>query len=237
MTEAIRTDPAETNHLYARAWMHKDRGDLDKSIADYTEAIRIKPAGGLYDARHEVYLKQGEDQKAKADLEEAVRLYSAELESDNTKAGPYLYLHRSNAYRELGRLDEALADLTTYLERDTSDSKKYQYEQRGDLLVALGRPNEAVEDYTRAISANGYSATYAKRAAAYRAAGDFKRAIADYTWIEGDSYRFDYDADASSRRGLAKAGLGDLHGAIRDFSKSIEIYPFDEAAYYNRAQA
>jgi tetratricopeptide (TPR) repeat protein len=237
VTEAIRTEPTETSHLAARAWMHKDRSEFDKSLADYTEAIRIKPSGGMQHARSEVYLKLGDEEKAKSDLREAVRLYTIEIERGEAKAPQYLYLGRSNAHRELGQLKEALADMSMFIERDTSDAKGYYYEQRGDLLVALGQPEAAIEDYTRAIKQSAYSSLYAKRAAAYRAKVDFKKAIADYDWIESDSSRFDYDADASSRRGLAKAGLGDLHAAVRDFSKSIEIYPFDETAYYNRAQA
>lgn len=237
VNEAVRVEPTQTSHLAARAWMHKDRGDLDKSLADYTEAIRIKPSGGMYHARSEIYLKQGDEEKAKSDVQEAVRLYTLELERADAKAPHYLYYSRSNAYRELGQLNEALADISAFIERDTSDSKGHYYEQRADLLVTLGQPDRAIEDFTRAIKESAYSGRYAKRAAAYRAKADFKNAIVDYDWIESDSSRFDYDADASSRRGLAKAGLGDLHAAIRDFSKSIEIYPFDEAAYYNRGQA
>lgn len=237
VNEAIRIDPSQASHLGQRAWMHKDRANLDKSIADYTEAIRIEPSGGLHHARSEIFLMQGEQDKYKADVQEAVRLYTLALMQAGEKAVHYLYLSRSNAYRELGQLTEALADVSAFISRDKGDAKGHYYEQRADLLVALGQPELAIEDYTRAIKDNAYSSLYAKRAAAFRAKGDFKSAVADYDWIEGDSNRFEYDADASSRRGLAKAGLGDLRAALRDFSKSIEVYPFDETAYYNRAQA
>jgi tetratricopeptide (TPR) repeat protein len=42
---------------------------------------------------------------------------------------------------------------------------------------------------------------------------------------------------AYSDRGISRAMMGDMIGAINDFSKAIEVYPYFAEAYANRAIA
>ena len=61
--------------LFASGNASYDRGDFAKSIADYSEAIRIQPTeSAAFHNRAVAYLAQGEREKALADYGEAIRL-------------------------------------------------------------------------------------------------------------------------------------------------------------------
>ena len=80
-----------------------DKGEYDKAIADYTEAIKLDPKDAMacfvaYYNRGVAYGKKGDSEKAVADYTEAIRL------------DPYLvyaYVNRGLLYVQKGELDKA----------------------------------------------------------------------------------------------------------------------------------
>ena len=95
---------AEANE---RGLSHAEKGDHDKAIADFTEAIRLDPKdAAVYSLRGLSYAAKGDHDKAIADYTEAIRLNQTQ---------PVYYVRRARAYRALG--DEAKA---------ASDEKKAQ---------------------------------------------------------------------------------------------------------------
>ena len=79
------------------AYQRKD--DLDRAIADYSEAIRLDPKYA------EAYYGRGLTYRNKGDVERAIADYSEAIRLDPKLAAAYN--NRGNAYREMGDLDLA----------------------------------------------------------------------------------------------------------------------------------
>jgi len=86
----------------------------------------------------------------------------------------------------------------------------------------LRKRDDQSNDYADIISARGY---------AYHRAGDYRRALSDYSTalrVDGDN------SYALYNRGLIYHGRGDYKEAIADYSRSIELRPENADAYINR---
>ena len=75
MTEAIRLDPKWAVAYYNRGSAYEKRGEIDKSIADYTKAIRLNPTlARAYYNRGLAYSRNGDKTKAEEDFAQAKKL-------------------------------------------------------------------------------------------------------------------------------------------------------------------
>ena len=75
MTEAIRLDPKNARSYGNRGWAHKEKGEHDKAIADFTEVIRLNPKDAKgYWIRGLAYSEKGEQAKADEDFARARKL-------------------------------------------------------------------------------------------------------------------------------------------------------------------
>lgn len=86
----------------------------------------------------------------------------------------------------------------------------------------LRKRDEQSNDYADLLTARGY---------AYHRAGEYRRALSDYSTalrINGD------DSYALYNRGLIHQGCGNYKEAIEDYSRSIELRPENADAYINR---
>ncbi len=129
-TEAIRRDPNGVNErgesAYARrARAHADKGEYDKALADYTEAVRVyqavKPSHlrarlvEAYMARAECHQKKGAHGKASADYSEVIRIGTGGF-SDLGEAMVFggfaadAHYQRGICYDEAGDHAKAMAD-------------------------------------------------------------------------------------------------------------------------------
>lgn len=150
---------------------HLDKGKLDQAIADYTEAIQLKP--DLFVA----YLNRGTAQRKKGEVDLAIADYTKaiELKADLFDA----YTLRGICYGKKGRYEEAIADFTKALEKKphyltyhglawifaTSKNDKYRNSARAVELA-----QKAVQIHRIANSLNTLAAAYAE-------AGRFKEAV------------------------------------------------------------
>src|SRR5258707_1124819 len=91
---------ASDGHDRGVAWYVK--GDYDRAIADYDEAIRLHPRyAPAFNNRGNVWYRKGDKDRAIADYDEAIRL--------DPKYAP-AYTNRGNAWSGKGDNDRAIAD-------------------------------------------------------------------------------------------------------------------------------
>jgi tetratricopeptide (TPR) repeat protein len=155
-----------------RANAYANKGDYDRAIADYTEAIKLDPNDFLaYRNRGGVYHHiKGDFDRAIADYTQAIRL------DPNDE---YTFEVRGYAYAFKGEHDRAIADYTQAIKLNPNYS--FAYNNRGFAYFAKGDFDRAIADYTQAIRLDpNYSLAYNNRGLAYNRKGDSTRARADY---------------------------------------------------------
>jgi tetratricopeptide (TPR) repeat protein/tRNA A-37 threonylcarbamoyl transferase component Bud32 len=110
LTQAIERHPLHVARIrsavagsYAwRALVRREKGELEKSVADYSEAITFRPNSSYYSGRALAQLRMGDPQRALEDCSEALRL--------DSKSG-WSYYVRAATHTRRGNHPEALADL------------------------------------------------------------------------------------------------------------------------------
>ena len=114
-SKSTRNSP---RRIAAGHWTIANAGDLDKAIADYSEAIRINPQyAAAYCGRGVAYEKnKGEYDKEVTDETEAIQL-------DPKDALPYY--NRGVAYRLKRDYDNAIADNTDAIRLNPNYAKAY----------------------------------------------------------------------------------------------------------------
>ena len=100
-------DPGETTAnralaLYKRGLGYITRGETDRAIADYDEAIKLTPGNGLtFNERGIAYRAKGDFDRAIADFDQAITLDSGNAD---------IYYNRGHARLNRGEPDRAVAD-------------------------------------------------------------------------------------------------------------------------------
>jgi len=201
------------------------RGDYDRSIANYDQAIQLKPAyAEAHNNRGVAYLAKGDYDRAIADFNQAIQ-----LQPDDATA----YNNRGGAYRAKGDYDRAIADYgqAIKLEPDYAEA----YSNRGVAYAEKGDRGQAIADFDQAILLKpDLAEAYNNRGLACADKGDYDRAIADYD--QAIQLQPDYAA-AYYNRGNAYAHKGDYDWAIADYDQAIQLKPDYAPAYYNRGLA
>lgn len=137
--------------------------------ADYSKAFRYR---GMiqYDLKHY--------DQAMADFNRFL-----ELEKDCKNCAPIGYYWRGNVYRVLNRYLEAVADYTKAIELEVEYSNAFRYQ--GLCQLELKQFDEALASFNRFVElekecANCAPIAYTLRGNAYKALGQYQKAIADY---------------------------------------------------------
>jgi tetratricopeptide (TPR) repeat protein len=92
-TELIRSNPRDAVHYYNRGNAYHSKGEFDRAIADWSEALRLDPLG---------------------DQDLAIADYSKAIELNPKSGEPYA--NRGNAYRIKGEDDRAITDYSKAIE-------------------------------------------------------------------------------------------------------------------------
>jgi len=152
------------------------------------------------------------------------------LEAVDPSRRPAFY-HRRGMYREcLGDLAGAVEDYTAAIATDSSFIDAYQ--NRGSAYIELHQARLALNDFNKVIrldpnNANAYIQRARLNSAASAAMADFARAIA----------LSPHDPEAYYQRGLMREAMGDIPGAIEDYTTIIEdIHPGFTEAYLHRGR-
>ncbi len=209
----IAADPSSANYTM-RGQAYKAMGTNDKAIADFSEAIRLKPDNrDALGGRQLVYSKIGDTEKQIADLKELIKL----LPDEDT-----YYITLSQAYRKVEDNDRAISVLDQFI-RKKPDSA-FAYQVRANFYSGTGEFDKAIADANQVIrltpdDPEGYS----YRAMQHFAKGDFDNAIADLT----QAIRLNPDKAASDywQRASARNVKGDYVHAIEDTTHAIQLAP------------
>ena len=258
-TRAIASGDAP-RHILALLYFNRgdefhDKGDFDRAIADYTQAITIDPNyGEAYRNRGWSLFNRGDIDRAFSDYNEAIRLnptsalaltrrgYARYTRGDITGAlsdydeairlGPERpYYERGNVWYDQGDLDRAIADYDQHIRLDPDFADAYR--RRADALRQKGELDRAIADYSAAIDRGPTAAwsVYLRRGEVFEAKGEFDRAIFDY----GNAISLNTKSTrAYIRRGNLYLKNGDLDRAIVDYSAAIRLNPNLAVAFRGR---
>jgi Flp pilus assembly protein TadD len=189
LSGALLADPEDADAYVERGTIYAGKGEHERALADYGEAIRLSPEGPEpYVARAALHARLGNSAQARSDFARAAEGWTKTIELF-TGATPGLrgwaYSRRAEAYTGMGDLvkaeadhDQAIAEYTSAIQADPEDANAYR--GRGDAHCRQGAFDQAVADYDQAVELDPTSAlAYFKRGNAYARLGDEARAQAD----------------------------------------------------------
>lgn len=219
------------------AWQEK--GDRDRAMADFTDAIRLDPDSSLaYSDRGILWREKKDIDRAIADFTEAIRI-EALPKSDLPGPGYVnVYTNRGLAWQAKGDFDHALADYSEAIKFDSRNAEAFYY--RAQVHAAKHEFDDAISDLDAAVrldwprvEPNRTNAYYLRGAAHYDRymygsewvePVDLEKAIADFTEV---IRLLPQNIPAYRARGMAWNVNGDRDHAIADFTKAVELNPMD----------
>ena len=147
-----------------------NKGNYDRAIAEYTEAIRLNPnLTAAYANRGVVYHEKGDYNRAITDYTEAIRLNPNEADYYNI---------RGIAYENKGDYDRAIADHTQAIRLAPNNADTYDW--RGQAYYNKGDYDRAIADFTQQMRLEPNTASaYNWRGYAYMEKGNYRQARAD----------------------------------------------------------
>jgi len=250
LTAAIGKNKKLVEAYEYRGLAYYNKKDYDKAIADYDEAIKLKPK----DTATNTY-RRGDAYFNKKDYDQAITDYTEAIKLDPKYSSAYN--NRGNAYFNKKDYDKAIADYTEAIKVNPKYSNAYFY--RGRAYYNKKDYDKAIADYTEAIKVNPKdTVAYYNRGDAYFNKKDYDKAITDYTevikldpknanaynsraWTYAYYMKTNYDkalADVNQAlkltpndvnyldtRGWVYLGMGDYNKAIADFEATLQIDP------------
>src|SRR5215471_18453673 len=156
---------------YDRGIAWKAKGDLDRAIADYSEAIRLDPK------YEHAYGNRGNAWKAKGDLDRAIADYDEAIRLNPKDASAYS--NRGVTGKAKGDLDRGIADYDQAIRLDPKDADPYT--NRGVAWKAKGDLDRGIADYSEAILLNPkHASSYYNRGIAWVEKRSLQKALADF---------------------------------------------------------
>jgi tetratricopeptide (TPR) repeat protein len=257
-TARIKANPGESFNYTMRAIVSLyQNADLDRSLADLNEAIRLAPRDAdTRLTRALVWRAKGDPAKAIDEYSEVIRhdpqvvpAYfgraaiegeMGELDKSIADLGSAIrleprladaYIVRAAAWNHQGSIDKAIADLSTAVALEPRNAAVYH--DRGLLWSRKKEFDKAISDYGTAIRLEpGTSTGYCSRGFAHKAQKQYDSAIADYSQAVSLDSR---DGDAFCGRGWCWLEKKEYARALEDFGQAIRVDPRDACALDGRA--
>jgi len=224
------------------------KGDLDRALRDFSEAIRI-------DSKYpDTYLERGQTLFKLGETERAIADYSAALARDPRHGGALRA--RGMAHLYLGKTDLAVADLSKAIELGEHDPQMlapielfYARRSRGSIYESRQQYDQEIADCTALIesydhdaalvealaanygnagAANILARVYRQRAGAFARRSSAERAVADLT--QAIRLSSDRGYAALIDRSKLHEGLGRHDLAAADARAALTIRPGSEEA-------
>ena len=219
-----------------------DTKEWDAAIAQYTEAIRVKPDYSVaYFKRGLCYRKKSDIALAASDFASCLQYDSDHLSLDKAADTPYFRVLSANAKSDFYMQNDCEMPIAIWTEAVKRRQDGEWLEQlalahyhRSVSLLNKQRYDQAILDCSLAIQAKP-NARYAYhiRGVAYRDKGDLEAAIRDLTQALGLAPT----SDALADRGEAYRRSGKLDDAIADCDRAIQTDPKNAFAYQVRGLA
>jgi tetratricopeptide (TPR) repeat protein len=226
----IQANPYD-HYAYAyRGVALRHLGELDKSVQDLTEAIRLSPITAAWrNNRGLTYNSKKEYDRAIADYTDAMRL------------SPKWALPRNNrglAYANKKNFDLAIADYSEALRLDPSYALALN--NRGLAFYGKKDFDRAIADFSEALllDEKNYRA-YFNRGNAYRAKSEFERAVNDYNeaiLLDG-KYAAAYDRVANLQASCGKDSVRDGSKAIQNATSACKLTNWKNPGYLSTLAA
>ena len=198
-------------------------------ISYCTEAIDTgqlsgKALGFAFYRRANAYSEIGEQDRAIADYDQAIRINPNHAASFANRG--VAHARKENYDRAIDDYDQAIRIKPTYVDAFTN---------RGVAHARKGDYDRAIQDYDEAIRLDDhYANAFYARGNAYRRIGDYDRAIEDYN----EAIRLNpKHANAFSNRAIAYGRKGEYNRAMESYDQAIGIDPKHINALYNRGNA
>jgi tetratricopeptide (TPR) repeat protein len=222
-TRAIKLDPKFLLAYEQRASGYLNLKQYSQAIKDFDTVLNLNPEyASAYSDRGIAKLESGQYFAATVDFGDAIR---RKKEGDSFVSN--LYEYRADANVKLGQYRDAIADYSNAVERQLANDTfllslkqlralypEYDRVPDGTLLRkinALFWPQFEYKVFTEQIDKNGnwqiglLNGLYEKRGDAYLRAGDFRRAVLDFTRIYKGIPNF---ADSTERWRMIGKGAG-----------------------------
>jgi tetratricopeptide (TPR) repeat protein len=184
-----------------RGVAYRLKGDLDRAIQDYNQAIKLNGKFAMaYNNRGVAYDRKGEFEHAIQDYEQAIKL----------KPSPEAYFNRGNAYLAKAQYDHAIDDFNQAIKLKADFAPAY--DNRCWARAVVGILKQALADCNEALRLMpNHAATHDSRGFIFLKRTQFDAAVSDYD----AALRIDPKlAFALYGRGLAKLKSEDPAGAI-----------------------
>jgi tetratricopeptide (TPR) repeat protein len=197
-----------------RAGLRANAGAGKQALADYSEAIRLRPDDAAsYAGRGHVRLTVGDHSGATADYSEALRLAPGNASH---------LIGRGHARFVEGDLTAAIADFTEALRLNPKSASAYN--RRGLAYRRSGDLTRAIDDYTQAIYINPiYALAYNNRGYVYEALGRKQEAIADFQAALLLDPSLIGARDGLVRLGVRRAWLAQTAKRLQDGKALVEL--------------
>jgi tetratricopeptide (TPR) repeat protein/tRNA A-37 threonylcarbamoyl transferase component Bud32 len=233
-TELPEAEAAAQADLYLqRAMAYLSSNTLEPALADCEQALRLDPN------LSRAYLCRGLARQGLGDPGGALADFNRALELDPQMAKAYL--NRGIAHLDLGNIEAALSDLNQAIALDPQDASAYS--SRGRIHWLLGDPLAALQDYTAALERDPQNPQlYLNRGQLHVEREDWPAACEDFSQVlqwaarPGIPRGPELLLNAHLCRGMARQRLGDLAGALADFTALIQQQPQASQAFALRAR-
>jgi len=209
------TTPKTAGTFLDRGIMFAMRGEYDKAILDFDEAIRIDP--NLTAA----YMLRG--RALFASTVEVIGVDNDFSGVTNIHAEGRLTVEQTNT------INRAIEDFSQAIRLDPNNTNAYG--ERAGAFSTIGEYARAIADFDQAIRLSpNNTGVLNNRGVTYKTMGNLDLAIADYN----EAIRLDPNyASAFGNRGNAYYDMGNLDLAIADFTQAIRLEPNYAVAFVN----
>jgi tetratricopeptide (TPR) repeat protein len=213
ITQGISMVPSPDDFV-SRARLYRLMGDYQAALADYDEAIKLKPDEAFtFFSRACTHREHGDHEKAAADYTEAIR-----LRGDTGAGGWRWFFDRAGSYEDFGEFDKAAADIDEAVKINPTS---YVKTLRAAFLIRRGLYDRAIEDLNQVqAEQSGQGESLYLRGSAWDGKGDLEKALADYNAAilkDSNDYR------RYVGRSLVYFQKGDTPLVMKDLSQAAQL--------------
>ena len=209
---ALEINPSDPASHFSRGFCFSRKGEWDKAIADYDQAIKLDAAyNEVYRERGFAWAIKGDYQKAFVDLDRAVSLLKKE---------PSAWVRRGYAYTRQGESAKAIADFSEAIKLDAMDG-----EPRFRRAIAYAMQNgmdKAMADYKEVFRLDPRPVENYKQ---WGPAADHDSRVKMVDRLEAELKKSQPEGNAHFLQGIALQKAEKYKEAIAEYDQSLLAYP------------